>query len=116
MKFSEWKNKAKWRELKEKVKEKWDSFKEWIIDHMSEISTILTVVMMAFPTILKIGKGINTMKEKRFEDMHYYDASLGKYVEFRRKPSQKQLNEARFAHFETGKPYFQIYSEMGLIK
>lgn len=116
MTVKQWKRKQFFRNLREGVKEKLDEAGAFIYDHQDEIKSLAATAAVVVPVGMKIARKVGDARERRFQETHYYDASIGAHIKFRRKPSKRELNSVRDIHEQTGRKYYDIYKEFGLVK
>lgn len=82
------------KDLKEKVKTKFHSAKDWVIKNKEMIITSAPIVIGGLTTIIKVvGKRSNLRKEENLKDLYCYDRSLGHYWKLKRELSSREWIE-----------------------
>lgn len=82
------------RERMEKLNNKLEDAKNWVIRNKGTIVTLAPIVIGGTATITKVvGKRINLHKEESMKNLYCYDASLGHYWKLRRKLNNRDWLE-----------------------
>ena len=92
--MEDFKREAKRRELKEKIHEKLQNGKEWVMRNKELVITFTPIIIAGVTTVVKVvGKQSNLRKQEELKDLYCYDRSLGHYWKLRRELSNKEWLE-----------------------
>lgn len=108
--------KAKFREFKNKLKQKANNVKWWIYDNKEMIMVLGPSVIAGVVTVAKtVGKRVNLKKEEDLKDLYCYDRSLGHYWQLRRELTNKEWLEID-ARKKNGERLADILEELKVLK
>ena len=103
-------------EFKERVKEKFQNGKEWIIRNKETVITLTPIVIGGLSTVTKVvGKHINLRKQESVKNLYCYDRSLGHYWNLRRELTNREWLEVD-RRKKNGERLADILSEMKVLK
>ena len=104
------------RAMKEKVRAKIQSTKEWVVRNKEAVITFTPVVIGGATKIVKVvGKQMNLRKEGQLKDLYCYDRSLGHYWRLRRELTNKEWLEID-KRKKNGERLSDILDEMKVLK
>lgn len=102
--------------VKEKIKEKIQKGKEWVIKNKDTVIVFTPVVIGGIATIAKVaGKRINLQKQEAVKNLYCYDRSLGHYWSLRRELSNHEWLEIDMRK-KNGERLSDILSELRVLK
>lgn len=108
--------KAKFREFKNKLKQKANNVKWWIYDNKEMIMVLGPSVIAGVATVARIvGKRVNLKKEEDLKDLYCYDRSLGHYWQLRRELTNKEWLEID-TRKKNGERLADILEELKVLK
>lgn len=114
--MKDFKKEAKRRAYKEKVIEKIQNGKEWIIQNKEAVITLTPVIIGGITTIAKVvGKHKNLRKEEDLKDLYCYDRSLGHYWRLRRELTNQEWLEID-RRKKNGERLSDILAELKVLK
>ena len=116
VKIEVFKREAKKREIKEKISEKIQQGKEWVIEHKQAVIILAPIVAKGLTATAKtVSKNSTIRKAEKTKEMYCYDPSLGHYWELKRKLSNKEWLEIDRRRTR-GERYADILYDMGVLK
>lgn len=97
IKFEKIKRELKWKNFKDKCANFAYDSSEFIRDHKEELAVVVPLAALGIKEIGKISISISKERAKKAEqlwkDTHYYDHSLGQYIEIKRPLKKDELIE-----------------------
>ena len=92
--IDDFRKEAKRRQFKEKLNQKFQKGKEWVVRNKEAVIVLTPIVIKGATTIIKVaGKHVNLHKEEELKDLYCYDRSLGHYWKLKRELTNKEWLE-----------------------
>ena len=92
--IDDFRKEAKRRQFKEKLNQKFQKGKEWIVRNKEAVIVLTPIAIKGVTTIIKVaGKHANLHKEEQLKDLYCYDRSLGHYWKLKRELTNKEWLE-----------------------
>lgn len=114
--FDDFRKEARKRDIKEKIKSKIQSGKDWFIQNKEIVITLVPIIIGGVTTVAKVvGKRVNLHKQEELKDLYCYDRSLGHYWRLKRELSNKEWLEID-RRKKGGERLADILSEMKVLK
>lgn len=92
---------------------------DWCKENIQTITVAAPVALTVIGSITKVARSMirrsHLAKEQKWKDTHFYDRSLGHYVEVKRKPKNNELSRIS-ARRRNGEKLTDILTDMRLIK
>lgn len=108
-------------EKKAKKRREWEArkqeAKDWIDEHKVQLIAAAPVVIKVVTDVVKvIGRRHNLYVEQKQRDLRWYDPSLGKYWNLRRKPTTSESLFIDKRHRQYGESIGELLDDMGLLR
>jgi putative protein kinase ArgK-like GTPase of G3E family len=114
------KTEQKKKSFGQKVKDAWNSTKEYIRDNPEQAIAIATVAAAGIGGATKLVNSVNRHKQIRQEqfrrDRQVYDRSMGRYLTTNRKLTKTDYDRVNAYRRRTGKRTGEALSDLGLLE
>jgi hypothetical protein len=115
-KVVDWDKELKKRIFKDKVKDKIQGVKCWVIRNKDTLIYLTPIIVTGITTVVKVvGRRVNLHKAESIKNLYCYDRSLGHYWRLRRELSNREWLEID-SRKKNGERLADILSEMKVLK
>ena len=112
--------KVKKKSWKDKLKDAWNSTKEYVRDNPEQVIAIATVTAAGIGGATKLVNSVNRHRQIRQEqfrrDRQVYDRSMGMYLTTNRKLTKQDYDRVNAYRRRTGKRTGEALSDLGLLE